>query len=48
MAIVFCWLAFSKLRHGRAVLKNLYRAGFRRVAAINASAGGTQVKHNSR
>src|SRR5438552_5121442 len=31
---------FQNLVTGRAVTKNLYRTGFRRVAAIHASAGG--------
>src|SRR4051812_18220325 len=38
---------FQSSDTGRAVLKNLYRAGFRRIAAINASAGGTQVVKHS-
>src|SRR5438093_483157 len=39
---------FQSSGTGRAVLKNLYRAGFRRVAAIHASSGGRRrvEKHN--
>src|SRR5437667_3934024 len=41
-----CWVVciFQSPRTGRAVLKNLYRAGFRRVAAIHAAGGRPRVE----